>query len=35
MTLKEWVKLPTGWIRNGGLTAFRWDPARDPTTWPR
>jgi DNA-binding transcriptional ArsR family regulator len=26
MRLKEWVKLPTDWIRSGGLTALRWSP---------
>jgi hypothetical protein len=24
MTMKSWVKLPTGWIEAGGLTSFRW-----------
>jgi DNA-binding transcriptional ArsR family regulator len=28
MALREWVKLPTGWICGGGLTAFRWDPGK-------
>jgi len=23
-TLADWVRLPTNWIRNGGLTAFTW-----------
>lgn len=24
MTMKSWVKMPTGWIQAGGLTSFRW-----------
>ncbi len=27
MAMKDWVKLPTTWIQNKGLTAFRWTAA--------
>jgi hypothetical protein len=24
MSMRDWVRLPTGWIRDHGLTEFRW-----------
>ena len=33
MPLKAWVRLPTAWIRDHGLKAFRWaGPARSDNT---
>src|SRR5687768_4161781 len=26
MRLREWVPLPSGWIEDGGLKRFRWQP---------
>lgn len=28
MAMKAWVRFPTGWIEDGGLKQFRWEPAK-------
>lgn len=28
MTLRDWVRLPTGWIIDKGLRTFRWEPGK-------
>ncbi len=28
MALRDWVRLPTDWIQDGGLQAFRWSADR-------